>query len=476
MENNNPTTARAARTFRCEGRSIAVMKLSLFGAAFILSFFHFFIFTSSCWVQTDSTKANKLSMDLQFLAHGEICAGGLPKPPVNNPDKPEADFSAFLLGRTRLSLNYERNWLEVMLTLQNNAVWGQQSNMALNLYEGWVKMKAKNGLFAKIGRVALSYDDERIIGPNDFATASLSHDVGMVGYEGHGHQIHGIFAFNQNSENVYEGTYYDDGSQYYKTMQTVWYHYDLPKFPLGASLLFMNLGVQAGEEGNTQNPPATKYQQIWGTYLNYHPKNLTLEASYYRQTGTMVNDKKHYIPVRAWMASVKATITPTDHYGFQLGYDYLSGDDFVPVPYGGTAGLPFHKELKGFSPLYGSRTKFYGIMDFFYTSAYINGFTPGLQNAYVGAFGMPIRKLQLSANYHYLAVATNLYQLSNTLGHSLDIGAEYEFSKDVSLSVSYTMMVGTETMSRLKQGAGSKYAHWAWFSLLVSPTLFTTRF
>ena len=473
MKNNDSINIKAVR---CEGRYKPEMKRTLQSAAFILSLFYSFIFTSSCWAQTDSTKANKLSMDLQFLAHGEICAGGLPKPPTTDPDKPEADLSAFLQGRTRLSLNYERNWLEAKLTLQNNAVWGMSSNMAVNLYEGWVKMKAKNGLFAKIGRVALSYDDERIIGPNDFATAALSHDVGMVGYEGHGHQIHGIFAFNQNSENVYEGTYYDNGSQYYKTMQTVWYHYDFPKFPLGASLLFMNLGVQAGQEGDTQNPPSTKYQQMWGTYLKYHPKYLTLEASYYRQTGKTVNEKKQYKPIKAWMASLKATITPTDRYGFQLGYDYLSGDDYVPVTYGGTAGLPWHKELKGFTPLYGSRTKFYGILDFFYTSAYINGFTPGLQNAYVGAFGRPLPKLHLSGNYHYLAVATHLDQLSSTLGHSIDLEAGYDFSKDVSLTVGYTMMVGTETMTRLKQGNGSKYAHWAWFSLVVSPTLFTTRF
>ncbi|MBO7098242.1 MAG: hypothetical protein J6W21_00050 [Bacteroidaceae bacterium] len=474
MKDNDSCIVKTARVFRCEGRSMAAMRRALFGVAILI--LHASFFTSSCWAQSDSTKANKLSMDLQFLAHGEICAGGLPKPPITKPDSPEADLSAFLLGRTRLSLNYERNWLEAKITLQNNAVWGMRNNMSVDLYEGWVKMKSKNGFFTKIGRVALSYDDERIIGPNDFATASLSHDVGMVGYEGHGHQIHGIFAFNQNSENVYEGTYYDNGSQYYKTMQTVWYHYDFPKFPLGASLLFMNMGIQAGEEGDTQNPPSTKYQQMWGTYLKYHPKYLTLEASYYRQTGKTVNEKKHYKPIKAWMASLKATITPTDHYGFQLGYDYLSGDDFVPVPYGGTAGLPFHEVLKGFSPLYGSRTKFYGILDFFYTSAYINGFTPGLQNVYVGAFGNPLPKMRLSVDYHYLAVATNLSELSNTLGHNIDFNAEYAFSKDVSLSVNYSMMAGTETMTRLKQENGSKYAHWAWFSLLVSPTLFTTRF
>ena len=468
------TTVRSERFFRCEERNMTVIKRTFFGMAiFIL---HFSFFTSSCWAQADSAKANKLTIDLQFVGHGEICAGGLPKPPESSTPKQEEDFSAFLLGRTRLGIGYERDWLEAKVVLQNNAVWGMSSNMALNLYEGWVKMKAKNGVFAKVGRIALSYDDERIIGTNDFATASMSHDVAMVGYEGHGHQVHGIFAFNQNSENVYDGTYYNNGSQYYKTMQTVWYHYDFPKFPLGASLLFMNIGVQAGVEGSDYYPPSTKFQQMWGAYLNYHPQRLTLEASYYRQSGTIVNDLKLSRPVRAWMASAKATVRPTDRYGFELGYDFLSGDDYVPVTYGGTYGLPLHKVYGGFSPLYGSRTKFYGIMDYFYSSASINGFTPGLQNAYVGAFGSPIPKMRLSAKYHYLAVATSLDKLSSTLGHSMDLEVSYDFSKDVSLMAGYTMMVGSETMNRLKQGSGSKYAHWAWFSLIVSPTLFTTRF
>ena len=474
MKNNEQVTARAARDTRCREKNGSVMKRALMGAALLI--LHSSFLAPNCRAQADSTKANKLTLELQFLAHGEICAGGLPKPPASADPKPEENFSAFLLGRTRIGIGYERNWLEAKAVLQNNAVWGMSSNMALNLYEGWVKMKAKNGVFAKVGRVALSYDDERIIGTNDFATASLSHDVGMVGYEGHGHQVHGIFAFNQNSENVYDGTYYNNGSQYYKTMQTVWYHYDFPKFPLGASLLFMNMGVQSGIEGSDYYPPSTKFQQIWGTYLHYHPQRLTLEASYYRQSGTIVNELKLIRPVRAWMASAKATITPTDRYGFELGYDFLSGDDYVPVTYGGTYGLPLHKVYGGFSPLYGSRTKFYGIMDYFYTSASINGFTPGLQNAFVGAFGNPVPKMRLSAKYHYLAVATSLDGLSSTLGHSIDLEAGYTFSKDVTLMAGYTMMVGSETMSRLKQGDNNKHAHWAWFSLIVSPTLFTTRF
>jgi len=426
--------------------------------------------STSCWAQKDSV--NSLSVDLNFLSHGEVCGGGLPKP--DDKDDYTEDRSSFLFGRTRLIVDYGRKGLQAHAVIQNSAIWGMKGNQALNLYEGWVKMTAKNGLFAQLGRVALSYDDERIIGTNDFATAALSHDILRVGYEGHGHQAHAILAYNQNGESVYSNTYYVNGAQYYKNMQTVWYHYDVPTIPLGASLLFMNIGQQSGDPADAYHHPSTKYQQMFGGYLNYHPKFLTLEASYYRQTGNQVDKYMGYIPIRAWMASAKATVKPSECYDVELGYDHLSGDDYIPVNYGGL-NMVRHEVIRGFSPLYGSRTKFYGIMDFFYESAYSNGFTPGLQNAFAGANYKPFDKFTCSATYHYLAVTTKLHELDRTLGHSIDIQARYQFSKGISLSAGYTQMHGTETMARLKQDGSSKLAHWGWFSLVVSPSLFTTK-
>ena len=428
-----------------------------------------------CWAQTDTTAVNQLSFRMEVLTHGEACGGGLPK--ESNSMETVEDKSRFLLNRMRLKVDYERKGLQAHATIQNKYVWGNQNNQALNLYEGWVKLTANCGLFAQIGRVALSYDDERIIGANDFATASLSHDVAIVGYEGHGHKLHAILGYNQNSANVYKSTYYDtnEGAQYYKSMQTVWYHYDVPKVPLGVSLLFMNIGQQTGEPGSINNPPSTEYQQMYGGYVNYHPEFMTLEASYYRQTGKVVNDAKFAGPVKAWMASAKAVMKPTDRYGFVLGYDYLSGDDYVPVVYGGAIGLPYHETEGGFTPMYGSRSKFYGILDYFYESAYTQGFTPGLQNAYLGITGKPVSQLTCSATYHYLATATELSGLNRTLGHSIELEASYQFSKDISLVAGYTQMMGTETMDRLKQGNGNKHARWGWFSLVISPSLFTTK-
>ena len=431
-----------------------------------------FVSSLSVYAQTDSAKVNSLSFGLNFLTHGETIRGGLP---VNDEIEGE-DKSNFLLGRTRFIVDYNRPGIVAHAMIQNNAVWGDGGNQALHLYEAWVKMTAKNGLFAQVGRIALSYDDERIIGTNDFAMASLSHDALRVGYEGYGHQFHAILGYNQNSGNVYKGTYYKDGAQPYKTMQTLWYHYDVPKFPLGVSLLFMNIGLQAGEPGSTDKSPSTVYQQLYGGYLNFHPKYLTFEGAYYRQAGKVVDPKMMTAgKIDAWMASAKATITPSDNYGFTIGYDYLSGDDFVPVPEEGEIGMVLHDVSKGFIPLYGSHAKFYGIMDYFYEEAYIHGLTPGLQNAFIGAFGRPFAKFDCGATYHYLAVATELEQLNKTLGHSVDLTASYRFTEDISLTAGYTLMFGTEMMDRLKQGNSSKTARWGWFSLAISPTLFTTK-
>ena len=430
------------------------------------------------WAQTDSSKINQLSVGLDFMAHGEACGGGMPRTEVKNVE--EEDESRFLLGRTRIKADYQRSGLQVHAVIQNKAIWGASGNQSLNLYEGWVKMTAKNGLFAQLGRVALAYDDERIIGTNDFAVASKSHDVARLGYEGHDHKAHIILAYNQNNDNVYNGTYYVNGAQPYKTMQTVWYHYDVPKFPLGVSLLFMNMGLQAGTNklddwDYKTNSPRTVYQQMYGGYVNYHPNHLTLEASYYRQAGKTVKPEMGASKIDAWMASVKANISATDKFGFTVGYDHLSGDDFVPDLYGGKFGMPNHEVFRGFAPLYGSNKKFYGIMDYFYESAYAHSFTPGLQNAFIGPYYKPTAKFACRAMYHYMAVATKVANLDRTLGHCIDLQASYQFTKDISLMAGSTQMHGTETMDHLKQGEGDKSTRWGWFSLVISPNLFTTK-
>lgn len=422
-------------------------------------------------------KKNQLDVNLSMLGRGELRKGGITDDVTND------NSAQFLIGRTRLTLGYKRPHLETKVTAQHSGVWGEKTKGSFNLYEAWAKLSTNNGLFAQMGRQALSYDDERIIGANDWAMAANSHDVLKLGYEGYGHKVHAILGFNQNAENIGGGTYYINGAQPYKMMHTLWYHYDVQKIPLGVSLLFMNIGMQAGVEGSKYNPPKTVHQQLIGGYVSYQAKRWSIEGSYYHQLGTTVTDPEPLdniiewssIGLNAWMASIKAQLQITKKVGAQAGYDYLSGDDYNYVRPQGMAGLAKHDKIRYFNPVYGSHHKFYGMMDFFFVQAFSDSFSPGLQNLYAGATYNPIKGLNLKATYHYLAAATNLYNTSKTLGHDIDIEASYQILKDASISLGFSYMVGTETMQKLQKVDEKNNLKWGWFSLVVSPKLFTTK-
>lgn len=409
-------------------------------------------------------KENQLSIDAQIMARGELRSGGLPDDDDDNP----VGQAGFVLSRTRLTVDYQRPGLELKATAQHSGVWGQSGKGAFNLYEAWAKLTTRQGLFAKVGRQELSYDDQRIIGSNDWAVAAMSHDVLKLGYEGHGHRVHAILAYNQNAENTNGGSFYVNGAQAYKSMHNLWYHYDLPTIPLGASLLFMNIGMQGGE---TLGDDFTAYQQVLGGYVKFAPKHWTAEVSYYRQMGHNEYNQK----IRAWMGSVKLQYDPTPTYGFVGGFDYLSGDKYFAVPKPGALGLTRHDVISGFNPVYGSHHQFYGAMDFFYVSTYVNGFSPGLQNAFIGGHYNPMKGLRLDVSYHYLATSTKLSEIDMTLGHEIELSASYQLMNDCKLSAGYSFMMGTKSMVRLKRAADDRYLRWAWLTLNISPRIFTTR-
>ena len=407
---------------------------------------------------------NQLVVDAQLMTRGEIRKGGLPE--VNGIIKDKANF---ISERSRLSINYEKAWLETQLTAQHSSIWGQKGSGTLNIYEAWVKLKTKGGMFAQIGRQELNYDDERILGRNDWAMAALSHDVLRLGYEGHGYKAHAILAYNQRAENIRGGTIYrsDDGAQPYKTMQTVWCHYDVPRQPLGVSLLFMNIGMEEAE-----NPdPSLEFQQLMGGYITFTPYRWKVESSFYYQTGK----DEFGIPISAYMGSVKGTYSPSIAYSLFAGYDYLSGDENPVVPKPDFIGLVQHKKVQGFSTVYGSHHQFYGAMDFFYVSAYYGGYTPGLQNLFLGGTYAPMKGLSLTANYHYLSVASKIPEADRSLGHEIELSASYNIMKEAKVSIGYSYMHGTSTLERLQHIEGKNNLQWGWLMLSINPRLFKTK-
>ena len=417
-------------------------------------------------VWAPSAYSQVLTADLQMLTQGEVRDGGVTAPNNDNPEL--QDRSTYIVGRARLNLDFNMGGLQLYVSPQYTGIWGQKGYGSFHMYEAWAKYTLRFGGFAQIGRQALSYDDQRIIGPNDWAMAAVSHDVLKLGYEGHGHKVHALLAYNQNPENVDGGTAYLDGAQPYKIMQTLWYHYDVPNIGLGASLLFMNLGVQADPKIMNK----VIYQQMIGTHITYKPEWGDFSACYYHQSGRDYQN----IPIDAWMAAVKGVVKTSKTIAVTAGYDILSGDPFFAVPEDGHLGsgqlqLVQRDKIRGFTTLYGSHHKFYGMMEFFYVDTYYRGFSPGLQNAYLGGDFTLWEKLNLSATYHYLATVTKLTDLKKTLGHCIELSATYNFNKYISLSGGFSFMKGTETMIRLKRQKDDKGLRWGWLTLVISPRI-----
>lgn len=409
-----------------------------------------------------------LTLDAQLRTRGEYRNGAL------QPRDEGGQAAMFLNERTRLTMQYDRGALSLRVMAQHTGVWGQDPLMnrqgRFDVGEAWVGMQFTKNIFGRLGRQPLVYDDERLLGASDWNVAGAFHDVALLGYKDDYHEVHGLAAFNQNSERT-SGTYYDTSSGMpYKSMQMLWYHFTSDMLPLGVSLMAMNLGKESGSEYTGEGK--TEYKQTLGAYVTFRPEQWDVEASLYYQMG------KRGKPTSAWMASVRGGYGITPEWRVTAGYDYLSGQD--DDDYGTTN--------HAFDPLFGTHHKFYGAMDYFFASPFgykprtllhpeEMRYAPGLQDIQLGVVSkaIPVRGLVAQLNYHYFASAAKLSGSIRGLGHEVDLQASLPLIKDVTLQAGYSFMIGQNTMDIVKGGYYKSWQDWAWITFSVSPRLFSLK-
>lgn len=401
---------------------------------------------------------DEFSMSAQIRARGEYRNGAL------FPRNEGENSKSFINNRTRLTMGYTRSNLELKISGQHVGLWGagaqskKDGDFVLN--EAWAKLNLGNGFFAQLGRQALSYDDERILGGLDWHVAGRYHDLLKLGYSKGLSTLHLGLAFNQNSDEAEgRGNYFAPGGQPYKSMQMVWYHYGNSTKPFGISLLAMNLGWEMGNKENAKNG----FMQTFSTHLTYKKEMWDLSGSFYYQSGKSKLDQS----VSAYMGSIFAKANITSQWALGIGSDYLSGTEAGDDKY------------KSFDPLYGTHHKFYGTMDYFYASTFKNGLNPGLWDNQFGVYFKPSPRVDMSLNYHYLrttkSVTLNNSDYSKGLGSEIDFQINWSIMKDVKLMAGYSFMLGTETMDVVKGGNHKSWQDWGWVSLNITPNLFKTK-
>ena len=174
------------------------------------------------------------------------------------------------------------------------------------------------------------------------------------------------------------------------------------------------------------------------------------------------------------MASVKAGYNFNPSWRATLGFDFIGGEDYESATQSYSGVFDVYKadptKTHAFNPLFGTHHKFYGAMDYFYASSYINGLAPGLQDLQLGVDYKASKNAVMQLAYHYFLTASDILVTDGkTLGSEIDLQININLMKSVMLMMGYSTMFGTDTMDAVKGGDHSKWQDWAWISLNIHP-------
>lgn len=374
---------------------------------------------------------------------------------------PTTAHTSFVGQRSRINLNYADTKLKVKVALQNVRTWGNVSTLGntstdkngFALYEGWAQYNFTDKWCTKVGRQMISYDNQRIFGGLDWANQGRSFDAALIKYKGEKSQLDLGFALNADSEGKVapSAPYATD----FKDMQYAWYHTNIKK--LNISFLALNLGK---EYQKTVSEIETNYFQTLGTYANYAGKKLSLDFSFYGQTGKIGANQ-----VSAYEAAANLGYAFTPKFKATVGYEFLSGKDQSSTS----------SVVKSFNPVFGTNHAFNGFMDYFYVGNHAG--SVGLQDATL-KLDFPIKKVNLSIAPHLFYSANELATTSDKyLGTEVDLTAVYKASKDITLIAGYSQMFASDAMVALKGGTGLKDTtnNWAYLMVNINPQIFSIK-
>lgn len=370
---------------------------------------------------------------------------------------------AFVGQRTRLTLDYKKNKINVFASLQDSRTWGDEEMKkdigGLQFNEAWMELSLPVRMTLKMGRQELAYDDHRILGNLDWANLTISHDAAILKYISPKEdlKIHLGGAYNHVGEpNV--GTRYT--LKNYKHLVFLWAKKDLKEQHSAISVLAVLNGM---------TPTDTLVKAAYSTYtagpsFNYSNKGWSVALAGYFQGGETENN----LSEEAYMLNSSIGYKKNKLF-FGAGYDVLSGNSDNTA-----AG-----HTNNFNTLYATNHKFYGYMDYF-LSIPTDTKQRGLTDGWVRAGITPGKNYTFTLDVHSFALANAnnvaAKKIGKDLGREMDLLFDYKPSPVVAIQAGYCMMFATTNMELIKGGDAANYNAWAYVMVKVSPTFFMHEF
>lgn len=399
-------------------------------------------------------QGQNFSIDGEFRFRPEYRNGYKQLPDSNS----EAAF--FMAQRNRISFAYSQSKISSKLTIQEARTWGDEllksDKSTLGIYEAWVSLQICDSLSLKLGRQELIFDNQRLFSNNNWSRTGQVHDAALLNFKSGKRQLDIALAFNQQAENTF-GTDYDNSvsavKDNYKMLSLIRYQQKFGRITLSLIAVgdgFQDLNSNAiyvrGTEGigiRYKNDPWIG--SVYGYFQNGHTQSGQEISAWYANAEFGYNAKK-------WAALI--------------GMEVQSGDDVD------SSSVEFNQ----FIPQYGSNHSFNGYMDYF-TNMKTHTAGAGLYDTYLKLSYKLNDKHKVSLDYHYFALQQSVILGGNTedpfLGNEFDFMWQVKFSKEIAMTIGYSLMLGSETLSFLRGGDENIPAHWEFVMLEIKPSFFT---
>lgn len=414
-----------------------------------------------------------------------------------------------ILGRERIIFDYKNEKFTTHFTLQHAFVFGENNyynsdtikNNTINVFEAWFKFNFCTNFSIRVGRMSISYDDQRLIGYNNWRPQGSAHD--LIGFQWGIEKAayHGDFSFAINNASPAGAFLSDYYLKNYKYMAYLWNQKTFFKEKLKISVIGIVdafqlptryekvtstqiLWVVNGNDtvghtnlSTTSQVPITSPSQIYARFTVggnawFNRKNLSIWAGGYYQGGHIQDGRE----VSANFCGGTVAYQIVKPFKLMVGYEHLSGTDNSPANKAEAA-----KKVTSFNMLYGTNHQFYGYMDFFGSMITTSPNHPGLNQ--INARGtINFSKItSLEATFRHFSfdneyLADGKTKVNKTLGSELDLMFLYKPIPNVELNAAYCYFFPTSTMevyNGLKSSVrGSQYVY---LMITYKPNFFTSE-
>lgn len=412
----------------------------------------------------------EVTIDAEYRPRAELRSGY--SKPLLKDDAPDL----LMMQRVRLNAAYRSKLINANLSIQDARIFGEANAKGeavsdkidapkLGIYEAWAELVLPKGFAFRIGRQALSYDDQRLISKCNWSNTGSAHDLALLTYQFKDFKANVGYAYNNSNSNPTTSDYDYGTNAFYRTMAYLWLQNNFGKSGWRVSAIAISEGFQQKEVKEDESVDYfNSYKYTYGGNVEFKRKDFPFSAyaTAYAQSGKTNTN----IKLNAFLLALKLNYELCKSFTFTGGIDFYSGTD---------KDINTKEKTHTFSGLYGSNHSFNGAMDYWSPGALPTG---GLLDLYLSAQYVVNPKVTLLGTFHSfrLAKEMNVGSDKKGLGNELDLDVSYQFCKIANVKAGWSAYFDKDLTKLVKKVKGeTRFSQWAYLSLTITPQFFSYK-